>query len=180
MLCAAWELYVEELLVESAEVLSTRASSPSQLPFAVQKEIAEAVRESKHELKPLEMAGDGWQHVYISHVTLLASGLNSPKSTVVDPLFERLTGTVEIWSAWSVSADTVNDFVKARGEIAHRGRAAAYVTISWQPRSRQAGSMTTSILGSDPFALLAALGLALSRVRLLANLPWSIIEARPV
>lgn len=53
MLCAAWELYLEEVLVESARIIIDRAASPDDLPRKVQQEIAKAVRESKHELKPL-------------------------------------------------------------------------------------------------------------------------------
>ena len=92
MLCAAWELYVEELLVESARILRDRAPSPDQLPLPVQKEIAKAVKESKHELKALELAGDGWKTVYGNHVNQCASALNTPKSTNLDALFEHLVG----------------------------------------------------------------------------------------
>jgi hypothetical protein len=67
MLCAAWELYLEELLIESARIFIRRAHSPGQLPQPVQKEIAKVVRESKHELKPLELAGDGWKIIYDNH-----------------------------------------------------------------------------------------------------------------
>ena len=58
MLCAAWELYLEELLIESARVIVDRAASPDDLPEKVQKEIAKTVRDSKHELKPLQLAGE--------------------------------------------------------------------------------------------------------------------------
>ena len=129
MLCAAWELYVEELLVESARILRGRAAAPDQLPLSVQKEIARAVKESKHELKALELAGDGWKAVYDSHVSLRASALNTPKSTNLDTLFEHLTGMRNVSATWSIGAMAVNSFVAARGEIAHRGRDAGYVTI---------------------------------------------------
>lgn len=129
MLCAAWELYVEELLVEAARVLRDRASSPDQLPLPVQKEIAKAVKESKHELKALELAADGWKTVYDSHVNQRASALNTPKSTNLDTLFEHLTGMTAVSATWSIGAMEVNNFVTARGEIAHRGRDAGYVTI---------------------------------------------------
>ena len=129
MLCAAWELYIEELLVESARILRDRAVSPDQLPLPVQKEIAKAVRESKHELKALELAGDGWMTVYDNHVNQCASALNTPKSTNLDPLFERLVGLTEVSESWSIGASTLNGFVSTRGEIAHRGRDAGYVTI---------------------------------------------------
>ena len=129
MLCAAWELYLEELLVESARVLIKCATSPNQLPQPVQKEIAKVVRESKHELKPLELAGYGWATVYDNHVCQTVSGLNTPKSTTLNPLFKRLLGIETISASWSIGADVLNEFVTARGDIAHRGRDAGYVTI---------------------------------------------------
>ncbi len=129
MLCAAWELYLEELLIESAKILGDRAGAPSDLPKSVQKEIAKAVRESKHELKPLELAGDGWCDVYIDHARVRAQHLNTPKSGNVDPLYKCLVGIEGLSDAWSVGANNIDDFVTTRGDIAHRGRAAGYVKI---------------------------------------------------
>jgi hypothetical protein len=68
-LCAAWELYLEEVLVEAVRWLIERADTPDQLPKPVQKELAKVARESKHELKPLELAGQGWEQVYDHHAT---------------------------------------------------------------------------------------------------------------
>lgn len=129
MLCAAWELYLEELARESALILAQRAANPGSLPTSVKKEIAKVVRDSKHELKPLELAGDGWRIVYSNHVGQTTSGLNTPKSTNVDALFKRLCGVEEMSAKWSVGAAAIDAFVTARGEIAHRGRDATYVRI---------------------------------------------------
>jgi len=129
MLCAAWELYLEELLIESARIIVARAASPADLPKKVQKEIAKAVRESKHELKPLDLAGEGWRDVYINHATARVQGLNTPKSANVDTLFLRLVGVPVLSQSWSHGAGTIDDFVSARGDIAHRGRDAQYVII---------------------------------------------------
>jgi hypothetical protein len=130
MLCAAWELYIEELAVESAAVFVVRSNSPGQLPLPVRKEISKVVRESKHELKPLELAGDGWATIYRNHVGVCVNGLNTPKSANLDPLFKRLIGIEELSVAWSLGKTEVNGFVTARGDIAHRGRNAGYVTIN--------------------------------------------------
>jgi len=129
MLCAAWELYLEELLLESARVLIARAQSPDQLPVPVQKEIAKSVRDSKHELKALELAGDGWKTIYENLVGQTVAGLNTPKSTNVDLLFQRLLGLEKMSEEWFHGAALLNAFVTARGDIAHRGRDAGYVTI---------------------------------------------------
>ena len=130
MLCAAWELYLEELMIESARILTGRANSPDQLPQHVQKEIAKCVRESKHDLKPLELAGDGWKTVYENHCIQTVKGLNTPKSTNLDPIFKRLLGVEEISRSWSIGVNELNGFVSARGDIAHRGRDAGYITIT--------------------------------------------------
>ena len=130
MLCAAWELYLEELALESARVFVDRVDSPDQLPLPVQKEIAKVVRDSKHELKPLEMAGDGWVTIYQNQVGQLMSALNTPKSTNLDPLFKRILGVEEVSEFWSAGKQSINAFVSARGDIAHRGRDAGYVTIN--------------------------------------------------
>ncbi len=129
MLCAAWELYLEELLVESVRTLIRRADIPTQLPQHVQKEISKTVRESKHELKPLELAGDGWKTVYDNHTTQTIQGLNTPKSTNIDPLFKRFVGIENLSNSWSIGEEALNAFVTARGDIAHRGRDAGYITI---------------------------------------------------
>ncbi len=83
MLCAAWELYLEEIIIEAVNVLIERATSPTSLPQAVQKEIAKYVKESKHELKALELAGDGWKVTYHNHATQSLVGFNTPKSATV-------------------------------------------------------------------------------------------------
>ena len=66
MLCASWELYVEELAIEMAGYLSECAKSPGCLPEPVPRTIANiivnAIKSQKnHELMPLTLAGDGWR-----------------------------------------------------------------------------------------------------------------------
>lgn len=129
MLCAAWELYVEELIIEAARHMCEHCQTPHQFPISVRKELAKVTRESKHELKPLDLCGDGWRTLYTSHVQTSVGMLNTPKSTLLDPLFERLLGIVGLSRNWSLGADMVNRFVQARGDIAHRGRDTEYVRI---------------------------------------------------
>lgn len=129
MLCAAWELYLEELLIESARIIVARAASPADLPKKVQQEIAKAVRTSKHELKPLDLAGEGWRDVHVNHATARIQSLNTPKSSNVYTLFHLLVGVPDLSQGWSHGAGTIDDFVSVRGAIAHRGRDAQYVII---------------------------------------------------
>jgi len=129
MACAAWERYLEELVVEAVQAIVQRVDDPKLLPKSVQKEIARVVRDSKHELKPLELAGDGWTSVYLAHAIQLAGNVNTPKSTVIDPLYERLVGISSLSSNWSVGAEAIDAIVGVRGAIAHRGAEADYVSI---------------------------------------------------
>lgn len=129
MLCAAWELYVEELAVEIAGYLVDRATSPDQLPLPVQKELAGLVRGHKHELKPLELAGAGWKLVYKAHVQDVMSGLNTPKVDPIEKAYKKLLGWEKPSESWSRGGKFINDFVTARGDIAHRGSDASYVRI---------------------------------------------------
>lgn len=129
MLCAAWELYLEEVLLEGVNYFIQKLDSPKLLPKAVQQELSRHVREAKHELKPLELAGDGWKVLYRNHANEVLQGLNTPKSGNLDPLFRKFLGIVQFSDWWSLGAQKINDFVTARGDIAHRGRDAQYVTI---------------------------------------------------
>lgn len=129
MLCAAWELYIEELLMEGVNYFTEKLDSPKQLPKPVKKELSRSVKESKHDLKPLELAGDGWKDLYRNHCAEVLQGLNTPKSGNLDPLYTRFLGIDEMSSWWSLGKNTINNFVSSRGEIAHKGRDANYVTI---------------------------------------------------
>lgn len=130
MLCAAWEMYVEEILKESVHYFAGKLDHPNELPKAVQKELSRAVKESKHELKPLELAGEGWKSLYHNHASEVLSGLNTPKSGNLDPLFTRFLGINKLSNSWSCQASEINDFVSVRGDIAHTGSEASYVTIN--------------------------------------------------
>lgn len=129
MLCAAWERYLELLVIQSVNFMAENISLPNDLPKEVQKEISCMVKEHKHELKPLELAGDGWKIVYRNHAELLASQLNSPNCNRVDKLFMDLLGIPSISEQWSIGRDAINDFVILRGSIAHKGQEMGYLPL---------------------------------------------------
>ena len=132
LLCAAWELYVEMVLVDCAKTLADNTQLPSDLPKSVQKKLSRYVKEAKHDLKPLELAGEGWRSVYVAHAQqeVTGSSLNTPKSTVIDGKFHDLVGVQDISKCWSMGAHEIDEFVRVRGDIAHRGRDADYITIN--------------------------------------------------
>jgi RiboL-PSP-HEPN len=130
LLCAAWELYIEEILIEAVSVCRDRANGPNELPKSVQKAIAKHVADSKHELKALALAGDGWKVMYLEIANEAVVSLNTPKKHNVDQLFLSLVGVPEISSCWSKGAAAINDFVQARGDVAHRGSDSGYIKMS--------------------------------------------------
>lgn len=129
MLCASWEHYCESLIREAAAYFSSELNGPFKLPNQIQKEISSAVRASKHELKPLHLSGDGWKTVYCDHVNDKLAGLHAPKSRILNDHFFKLLGIPKISSNWSLGENTRDEFVSVRGDIAHQGRHANYVTI---------------------------------------------------
>ncbi|MDF3934282.1 HEPN domain-containing protein [Pseudomonas citronellolis] len=129
MLCASWELYAESLLVEAVDFLVNKCQSPAELPLDVQKELARHVRESKHELKALALANDGWRGVLVAHARLWCDGLNTPKAGPLNEMYQKLLGVERLSDYWSCGAVKINDFVGVRGDIAHRGRYADYIKL---------------------------------------------------
>jgi hypothetical protein len=130
MLCAAWELYVEEVMHEGVVYFSGKFDSPKELPKTVQKELSSRVKESKHELRPLELAGEGWKSLYRNHAVDVLKGLNTPKSSNLNPLYKRFLGIEELSESWSLGKEVINNFVSTRGDIAHKGSQAQYITIN--------------------------------------------------
>jgi len=135
LLCAAWELYIEELLVEAAKACRDRANSPDNLPVSVQKTISTYVKESKHQLKPLALAGDGWKTIYLDIVNETAAALNTPKHHTIDVLFHHMIGIEDLSTCWSNGTASVDGFVTARGAVAHRGADSGYIKqhrLQWE------------------------------------------------
>jgi len=130
LLCAAWELYIEEVLIEAVSACRDKASGPDDLPKTVQKAIAKHVADSKHELKALALAGDGWKAMYLEIANEAVVSLNTPKKHNIDQLFLNLVGISELSSCWSKGPMAINDFVEARGDVAHRGSDSGYIKIS--------------------------------------------------
>lgn len=129
MLCAAWERYIEDVLLDSARYLSVNLDSPKTLPKDVQKTIAKEIKKDDHELRCLDLAGDGWKDFYLEKIEEETDRINTPKSSVVDDLFKRFVGLSDLSTNWTAGANKIDDFVKARGEIAHTGSEATYIRI---------------------------------------------------
>jgi hypothetical protein len=131
MLCAAWELYVEDLLIECTRYLSNNTSKPLELPLQVQKYLAKRVRDNKNELKLLELGGSGWRDVYITYCQNEVRGINTPKTTILEPIYEKFIGLKNLSDMWTIGGTYITDFVSVRGDIAHNGRSSSYINL-WE------------------------------------------------
>lgn len=129
MLCAAWEVYIEDLLKESVEYFCNNEITPKRLPKIVQKELSRYVKNSNNELKPLELAGEGWKLTYLNDCNESISIFNTPKSTNIDNSYKRFLGIKSLSNNWSLGQEIINKIVIDRGEIAHKGREAKYISI---------------------------------------------------
>jgi len=129
MLCATWELYIESLLCESLKILTDRKNTPKDLPTLIKKTLSKLVKEDKHELKPLELAGDGWRSTLLNYAKAETDLLHTPKSEKLDILYKRYLGMINFSSQWTTSSANLDSFVSKRGEIAHKGRQANYIKI---------------------------------------------------
>tara|TARA_B100000446_G_C10504288_1_gene324365 strand:+ start:86 stop:733 length:648 start_codon:yes stop_codon:yes gene_type:complete len=130
MLCACWEQYVEAVLIESARKLALAYETPDQLPLSIKKHLSKRVKSDKHELKPLELSGYGWRSVYDAFCCTDVGNLNTPKTENLKELYGDYLGINNISNHWKVSGVYIDDFVSLRGDIAHQGRSARYVSIS--------------------------------------------------
>jgi hypothetical protein len=129
MLCAAWELYIEDVALESVRVLTKEALIPDFLPDSIRGKIAQKAKNDKHNFGALKLCGQGWRQVYIDGVQEDVSNLNTPKFGNIKDIFSNWFDLPDISKVWTNDTDCLNEFVSLRGEIAHRGASAGYVTI---------------------------------------------------
>lgn len=118
MLCAGWEVYIEEIIIESVESIFSKNVTANNIPKPVQKALVKHLEEDKNELESFKLAGDGWKECLRGLAQKQTGGLHSPKSGNIDTLIEKLLGIKGFSTSWSKRA-LVDDFVKRRGEIAH-------------------------------------------------------------
>lgn len=130
MLCAAWELYIEDLIQESARIICENSDSPDNLPVEIKKKIVQAIKSEKDELSILKLSGDGWKNIYLDSARKESEKLNTPKSEQVGILCKNFIGIENISASWTIGPDGINEIITKRGEVAHRGRDAEYITMA--------------------------------------------------
>lgn len=130
MLCAAWERYNEDLLIEAIDKICDSVTDISLLNKKIKKTISSKVKLDKNESKPIELAGDGWKSVWKSYAVSETKLLNTPKSNKLKTLFEKYLGITDYTKMWTSDTNEIDDFVSVRGDIAHNGNKASYANIN--------------------------------------------------
>lgn len=131
LLAAAFESYIEDVIVESANIISSQIEI-NDLPIQVKKKILQCIKKEKNELAAIELlAGDNWIGYYIQIVEKEVSNLNSPKTHLINGLMNDLLGIENLITQLSLKIiDEVNEldeFISVRGQIAHRLKGEFYL-----------------------------------------------------
>lgn len=130
MLCATWELYIESLLRECLDYMLDRIELASELPLPTRKFLSLQVKESKHQLKAMDLADSGWRQLLVDYADQHVEALNSPNPQNVDTLYKRYLGIENFSDSWSGNNQAdLAAFIRKRGAIAHTGRNADYIKI---------------------------------------------------
>nr|WP_239106961.1 HEPN domain-containing protein [Flavobacterium macrobrachii] len=131
MLCAAWERYTENILLECIDKILETNIEASSLPKYIKEYISQKVRESKNVIYPIELADNGWKNLWKGYAINETNALNTPNSENLNKLFKRFLGIEDFTLMWhQKSLLEINNFIKTRGEIAHNGSKAKYVKFS--------------------------------------------------
>ena len=104
LLSAFWEAFCEDLASEGVAHLVAHAADWTALPKSLQKKVAKELESDAHELAVWKLAGDGWRDVLKKRLDLYTEernwGMNSPKATRIDDLFEGALGIPKVSAAW--------------------------------------------------------------------------------
>ena len=132
-LCACWEQYIEDVIIEGVTHFKDQIDSPDNLPLSVRKVISKKVRRAKNELKPLELAGHGWKDIYLAFAKDEVGNLHSPKTERIQVLLSNYLGFgTRIEETWTCGKKELDDFVGLRNSISHRGKSTGKYIKYWE------------------------------------------------
>lgn len=167
ILCAAWERYNEDLLLESISYLSKVTSDINNLNKQIKKTICAKVKNDKNEIKPIELAGEGWKSVWLNYAKLETELLNTPKSNKLKLLFNTYLGLPDYTTLWKTrNPSEIDEFVSERGNIAHNGNRSPYITM--KKLGRYQDLIIKNVIKID-----TKMALELKNLSGLSVLPWT-------
>ena len=131
MLCASWERYNENILLECIDKILETNIEAKTLSKHIKEYISIKVKENKSNIYPIELADNGWKNLWKGYAINETNSLNTPNSENLCKLFKRFLGIEDFTLLWYFnSIEKINDFIKIRGEIAHNGSKSKYVRLS--------------------------------------------------
>lgn len=126
LLCAAWEIYIETVIMECVERDLQAATTPTEMLRSLQKLTQRHIRDGKVENAWQSVAGDGWKELTRSLARGRVAALNTPKPGPITELFKAVLGVEDIKDNWvwhknplGVPSGKLQNFVSLRGSIAH-------------------------------------------------------------
>jgi hypothetical protein len=136
LITAIWEAYCEDLASEALQHIVTRARTADALSKHIKQLIARELKEAPNQIAVWNLAGDGWRQLMRNRLQDLRDKrnrqLNTPKADQIDALFYEAIGLDDVSKAWhwrrmsiARARGKLDDYVTLRGDIAHRGSAAA-------------------------------------------------------
>jgi hypothetical protein len=149
MLCAAFEVYIEEVVFECIEIFIEKYPTLKCFPKPLRQRLAQQVKAHKNELEVLNLIGEGWKDVLQKIANQDLCALNTPKPDKVDILFKRYIGISDFFSSYCLERKALNDFVSTRGHIAHNGSQAQYIKIKYLKKSIKSISDLAKIMDAE-------------------------------
>ncbi len=131
LLTACWESFIEDLLSASFDYLMSKSTSYKTIPSNVLKNIANQLKNDKHELKIWELSDTGWKKILLEYKDQILFDkldyFHVPRPDKIDDLFKQLLGLNNITSklTWKKMSNNkvkliLNNFIDIRGAIAHK------------------------------------------------------------
>jgi hypothetical protein len=130
LLCAAWERYVETVLIEGATYLTTSLPGCASLPAIIHQKVVNHANNNSTPWSAADLLTPSWAQVYLDAIARKTTALNTPKYHKIQGLFHDYLGIADIGQCWSLGSALLDRFVVLRGEVAHRGAQSRYVHFS--------------------------------------------------
>lgn len=136
-LASAFEVYIEDSIKECCKHNISFAKDADKLPHDIKGSICEYVKKDGNKTSPIELCDEGWRKVYTKMADKKTEKLNTPKTRQLIEMFSSLIGISENQIKKVDCINKLDAVISFRGEIAHRGRADAYVKIDKVKEERE-------------------------------------------